>query len=355
MSNILLIKRRLIGSPAGTTIPTLTNGELAFNEINNTLYYGGQNSTLAIGGSGAFVTVDTAQTVAGAKTFTNTTTLSSVTFSSDSTINLGNNKITSLAEPTSNSDAATKLYADTIASNSTTAVQALSTEVYNTFVEKTETEAVVLNGGLTVSSGINADTLNLTSNASVSGNLRIEGNLEVLGATTTVETTTTVTSSFKVDNYGSTTALEVTQVNGTNDVAVFKDGADTALVIKGDGNVGIGTATPNEKLTVSGAISASGKIYAEGGLDISAGGGATSLYVENGKVGINTETPNEALTVVGSISASSNLYGSAIDFNTGTIGTVSFDISGNITQVTSISAANGNGTLYGFTLDGGLF
>jgi len=74
MANTVRIKRRVsgaAGAPAG-----LANAELAFNEIDRTLYYGfGDNgsgfatSVQAIGGGGAFVSLATAQTVTGIKTF----------------------------------------------------------------------------------------------------------------------------------------------------------------------------------------------------------------------------------------------------------------------------------------------
>jgi hypothetical protein len=76
MANTLRIKRRVsgaIGAPA-----SLENAELAFNEVDNTLYYGkgtggagGTASTIeAIGGNGAFTTLTSAQTISGVKTFT---------------------------------------------------------------------------------------------------------------------------------------------------------------------------------------------------------------------------------------------------------------------------------------------
>lgn len=76
MANTLRIKRRVSGSPGAPS--ALENAELAFNEVDNTLYYGkgtgGAGGTAtsveAIGGSGAYLTLSTAQTVSGNKTFT---------------------------------------------------------------------------------------------------------------------------------------------------------------------------------------------------------------------------------------------------------------------------------------------
>lgn len=81
MANTIRIKRRdatgLAGGPS-----TLENAELAFNEADNTLYYGkgtgGAGGTAtsieAIAGSGAYITRSTTQTVSGDKTFSGTLT-----------------------------------------------------------------------------------------------------------------------------------------------------------------------------------------------------------------------------------------------------------------------------------------
>jgi len=80
MANTLRIKRRASG---GTGAPaSLENAELAFNEVNNVLYYGkgtggsgGTATTIeAIGGSGAYVALTGDQTIAGIKTFSSNIT-----------------------------------------------------------------------------------------------------------------------------------------------------------------------------------------------------------------------------------------------------------------------------------------
>jgi hypothetical protein len=49
MANVIRIKRRLVGGAGGVTAPTqLRNAELAFNEINNTLYIGRQGDTTGV-------------------------------------------------------------------------------------------------------------------------------------------------------------------------------------------------------------------------------------------------------------------------------------------------------------------
>jgi hypothetical protein len=85
MANTLRIKRRASGSPGAPT--SLANAELAYNEVDDVLYYGkgtggagGTATTIpAIAGSGAFLTLSSAQTVSGNKTFTGSVDLTGST------------------------------------------------------------------------------------------------------------------------------------------------------------------------------------------------------------------------------------------------------------------------------------
>jgi hypothetical protein len=80
MANTLRIKRRTTGSPGAPS--ALKNAELAYNEVDDVLYYGrgadgnGDAVTIpAIGGSGAYLTLSTTQTISGAKTFSGSVAL----------------------------------------------------------------------------------------------------------------------------------------------------------------------------------------------------------------------------------------------------------------------------------------
>ena len=92
MANTLRIKRRAAGGSSGGP-SSMANAELAFNESDNILYYGfgtggtGGSATQAdpIGGSGAFTTLTTNQTISGNKTFTGTVDLSGATVSGNTT------------------------------------------------------------------------------------------------------------------------------------------------------------------------------------------------------------------------------------------------------------------------------
>ena len=93
MANTIRIKKRAATGSAGAPT-TLAPSELAFNEnaSDRKLYYGlgddgdgTSSSVIAIGGDGAFTTLDTAQTVSGNKTFTGTVDLSGATLSGNTT------------------------------------------------------------------------------------------------------------------------------------------------------------------------------------------------------------------------------------------------------------------------------
>jgi hypothetical protein len=110
MANTIRIKRR--GSGGATGAPeSLENAELAFNEADNTLYYGkgtgGAGGTAtsveAIGGIGAFVTKSTSQTITGDKTFSG---------------------VVIVPTPTANTHATTKAYVDSAITNSSSSFTA---------------------------------------------------------------------------------------------------------------------------------------------------------------------------------------------------------------------------------------
>lgn len=277
--NTILIKRRLPTSGALAGAPaSLSGGELAFNEVDTTLYYGASSGIIPIAGSGTFVNRTSNQTISGNKTFSGITTLSSTTFSSSSLINMGANRITNLGAPSSNTDAATKAYVDSLGSTvagdfvNRSTIQDISGN--KTFFDSTIfKDAVVVQKSLSATSFVSAsayrinDTTVIDNNRngifndiSASGNLTVTGNLSVLGTNTIIETTVSVASAMSITNTGTGPALTVTQT-GNNDIARYYDDANTAFIIKDGGNIGINIDNPNERLTVSGNISASGNVY----------------------------------------------------------------------------------------------
>ena len=93
MSNTVRIKRRASSGSAGAP-SSLANAELAFNESDDTLYYGkgsggagGSASTIeAIGGSGAFVTKSGNVTIGGTKTLSNSPVVPTPATNNNSTL-----------------------------------------------------------------------------------------------------------------------------------------------------------------------------------------------------------------------------------------------------------------------------
>jgi hypothetical protein len=87
MANTIRIKRRASGAAGAPA--ALENAELAFNEVDNVLWYGkgtgGANGTatniIAIGGDGAYLNLSGTQTITGTKTFTGEVNLSGATVS----------------------------------------------------------------------------------------------------------------------------------------------------------------------------------------------------------------------------------------------------------------------------------
>lgn len=144
------IKRRASGGASGAPA-SLAVGEPAYSEVDNILYIGVTGGTvLSMGGTGAFCTLTSTQTVSGAKTFsgtcafsgtvtavtqtagTNNTTVATTAFvlgqgflTSSSTLNslsaatgnysMGSNRLTNVADPVNAQDVCTKNYADNLA------------------------------------------------------------------------------------------------------------------------------------------------------------------------------------------------------------------------------------------------
>ena len=116
MANTIRIKRRAAGGAAGAPA-SLENAELAYNEVDDVLYYGkgtgGAGGTAtsveAVAGSGAYLTLSGVQTITGNKTFSGTVIVPT---------------------PTVNTHAATKLYVDTAISGVTLGNTAVTTGSY---------------------------------------------------------------------------------------------------------------------------------------------------------------------------------------------------------------------------------
>jgi len=153
MSNTIRIKRRAPGGSSGAPA-SLENAELAFTEVDDVLYYGkGTNGAggtagtiLAIGGSGAFTTLTTAQTISGNKTFTGTVVVPT---------------------PSASTHAVTKGYVDTaVAGVATSFTVAADSGSSQTITSGTDTLTISGGTGLTsVASATDTVTINLDNTA----------------------------------------------------------------------------------------------------------------------------------------------------------------------------------------------
>ena len=320
MSNILRIKRRVASGAAGAP-SSLKNAELAFNEADNTLYYGfgddgsgNANNIPAIGGIGAFVALSTSQTITGDKTFSGTVVVST---------------------PTSNTHASTKLYVDqqvanvsNIVANVATAFTVSGDSGSNQTITS-GTDTLTISGGTGLSSVAGAtDTITLNlDNTTVTGGS--------YGGAATVGT-------FTVDAQGRLTAAGNTAIAITaSQVSDFDEAAQDAVnsaVTAGTGisksyNDGSNTLT----ITNSGVISLTGTANE---IAVSASNGSVTLSLAS-----NVTIPNN-LTVTGDLI----VQGNTTTLNTATLVVEDKNIVlSNVATPTDVSADGAGITILGST------
>ena len=185
MSNVIRIKRRLSGASGAPS--ALSNAELAFNELDNTLYYGkGDNngaatSVIAIGGDGTFATktyVDdavTAATPAGVAYLASNNTFDAAnTNTFNGTVNLEG--VFQIDAVTVDTSAAELNVLDGVTAGTVSASKAVVVDA---------SKNVTFDTG-----GVTAATVTTTGNGTIGGDLTVTGNLSVNGTTTTVNSTT---------------------------------------------------------------------------------------------------------------------------------------------------------------------
>jgi len=305
MNNIIQIKRRLNGSGNLPGAPTsLSGGEIAFNEVDKVLYYGYDGGTvhgdnnpgtiIGIAGPGLFVDRTTNQTVSGVKTFQSTISA------------LGD------VEVDGNVDAHT----------------------YS------------IDGTQIIDSSRNADFVDIDA----SGNLTVQGDFTVYGNSSVIETTVTATSAFTIESSSNTPALTVRQY-GPTDVAVFYDGdtANTALIVKDGGNVGINTSAPNKTLTVVGDISATGTLDINSATNLGNTLTVTDAATLNSTLYVNNAASfNSTLSAKGSVEIDSTLTVDDLATFNDVAASMKVEIDG--TNVKVIDVGNAADTMYG--LDG---
>ena len=242
MANKIRIKRRAAGGAAGA--PTsLENAELAFNEVDDVLYYGegtggaGGTATqvLAIGGSGAFTTLSGTQTLTGDKTFSG---------------------VIIVPTPSANTHAATKAYVDTAVSGVSTSFTAAGDS--GTVTIATGVDTLTIAGGVGLTSAAAATdtvTINLDNTAVTAANYGAAGTVatftvDAQGRLTAASNTTISITASQVSDRATNL---VTGLTGTaNEITVSNSGVG-AVTLSLPANV-----TISNNLTVTGDLVVSG-------------------------------------------------------------------------------------------------
>lgn len=192
MSNTIRIKRRASGGSSGAP-GSLENAELAFTEVDDVLYYGKgtggaggtASSVIAIGGSGAFATLTSNQTISGNKTFSGTVSLGS---SATATTKTAGDNSTAVA---------TTQYVDTAVTNANYTFTLAGDSGSSQTIDDNETITISGGTGLSsVASATNTVTINLDNTAVTTG---------TYGSSTAVGT-------FTVDAQGRLTAASDTNI-----------------------------------------------------------------------------------------------------------------------------------------------
>ena len=212
MANTIRIKRRASGNAGAPG--SLENAELAYNEVDDVLYYGkgtgGAGGTAtsveAIGGAGAYLTLSGVQTVTGNKTFSGLVLVPTPTANAHaatklyvdnaiSGVTLGNTTVTTGSYGSANTVATFTVQADgrlTAAGNSAISITGsqisdLSTATV-TSVTGTSNEITVSGTGAGPWTG--AVTIGLPDDVTIGNTLTVTGDLIVNGNTTTLNTAT---------------------------------------------------------------------------------------------------------------------------------------------------------------------
>ena len=242
MANKIRIKRRAAGGAAGAPA-SLENAELAFNEVDDVLYYGegtggaGGTATtvLAIGGSGAFATLSGAQTITGDKTFSG---------------------VVIVPTPTTNTHAATKVYVDNAISGVSTTFTAAGDTGTVTITTGVDTLTVAGGTGLTsVAAATDTVTINLDNTAVTPASY---------GAAGTVAT-------FTVDAQGRLTAASNTAISITasqvsdraTNLVTGLTGTANEITVSNSG-VGAVTLSLPANVTISNNLTVTGDLVVSG-------------------------------------------------------------------------------------------
>jgi len=333
MANKIRIKRRAAGGAAGAPA-SLENAELAFNEVDDVLYYGegtgGANGTatqvLAIGGSGAFTTLSGNQTVTGDKTFSG---------------------VVIVPTPSANTHAATKAYVDTAVSGVSTTFTAGGDSGTVTITTGVDTLTIAGGVGLTsTAAATDTVTINLDDTAVVAANY---------GAAGTVAT-------FTVDAQGRLTAASNTAISITasqvsdraTNLVTGLTGTANEITVSNSG-VGAVTLSLPSNVTIANNLTVTGDLLVSGNTTTL---NTATLTVEDKNIVLaNVSTPTDitadgaGFTIKGATDKTLNW----VDATDCWTSSENFDLaSGKVFKINNTAVLSGT-NLDNVTVDGGTF
>ena len=272
MSNTIRIKRRASGGSSGAPA-SLENAELAFTEVDDVLYYGKgtggvggtASNVIAIGGSGAFATLTSNQTISGNKTFTGTVSLGSSATAETKTA--GNNSTA----------VATTAYVDSAIVAATYTFNLAADSGTSTVVDDNET--------LTISGGTG-----LTTTVAAGNNITVD--LDNTTVTAGSYGTSTAVGSFTVDAQG-----RLTSASNTNIRTATSSVTGLASFDSTDFTVTAGAVTLNQE-RVQDIVGAMVSSNAESGISV-------TYDDDNGKLDFNVNDPT--ITIAGDVDGSATM------------------------------------------------
>jgi hypothetical protein len=285
MANTIRIKRRSSGVSGAPS--ALENAELAFTEVDDVLYYGkgtggaggSATSVIAIGGSGAFATLTSSQTISGNKTFTGTVIVPT---------------------PTANTHATTKLYVDDLVANINSNISNVATSF---------TVAGDSGSNQTITSGI--DTLTIsggTGLSSVAGSTdTITISLDDTAVTAGTYGAANTVATFTVDAQGRITSasnaainINAGQITGFTEDA--QDAAAALLTNATHSGVSVNYDDANSKLAITN-LGVTALTGTSGEVVVSASNGSVTVGLASDVTIANNLTVGGNLTVNGTLTS----------------------------------------------------
>lgn len=382
MANTIRIKKRAGTGNAGAPT-TLAPSELAFNENSSDrkLYYGlgddgdgTSSSVIAIGGDGAFTTLDTAQTISGNKTFTGTCDFSGATLSGNTTFS---NNLTISGDLT--------VQGQTITIDSTTIDVADKNITLGNVATPTDSTANL--GGITLKGATDKtfNWVNSTDSWTASEHIDLASGKEFKINNTSVLSGSTLGSGVTSSSLTTVGTIATGTWNGTAIGIAYGGTGLTAAPANGQLAIGNGTGytlstlTAGSNITIteaSGSITiaaAAGAPTAGDGIDVSgsevsvdlkANGGlvieTTELAVDLAASSITGTLPVSKLTSVTSTAAELNIVDGSTSATSTTLAAADrmvINDNGTMVQValSDLVTFLENGTASSFELDGGTF